>query len=88
MRLNAVTATPAEREATNLAAILAHFAQEGFTRCEPRLLQPAHVFLDRSGEDFRGRLYLTSDGSGAEFCLRPEYTIPVCLDYLASARAG
>jgi len=86
--LNAVTATSAEREATSLAAILAHFAREGFARCEPRLLQPAHVFLDRSGEDFRGRLYLTSDGSGAEFCLRPEYTIPACLDYLASARAG
>lgn len=88
LRLNAVTATSAEREATSLAAILAHFAREGFERCEPRVLQPAHVFLDRSGEDFRGRLYLTSDGSGAEFCLRPEYTIPVCLDYLSSARAG
>lgn len=71
-----------------LAAILAHFQREGFARREPRLLQPAGVFLDRSGEDFRGRLYLTSDGSGAEFCLRPEYTIPVCLDYLASAEAG
>ncbi|MBM3561563.1 MAG: ATP phosphoribosyltransferase regulatory subunit [Alphaproteobacteria bacterium] len=88
LRLNAVTATSAEREATSLAAILAHFARAGFARCEPRLLQPAHVFLDRSGEDFRGRLYLTSDASGAEFCLRPEYTIPVCLDYLASAEAG
>ncbi|MGD9543241.1 MAG: ATP phosphoribosyltransferase regulatory subunit [Methylocystis sp.] len=88
MRLNAVTATSAEREAASLAAVLAHFEREGFARCEPRLLQPAHVFLDRSGEDFRGRLYLTSDGSGAEFCLRPEYTIPVCLDYLASAQAG
>lgn len=86
--MNAVTAASAEREATSLAAILAHFAREGFARREPRLLQPAHVFLDRSGEDFRGRLYLTSDGSGAEFCLRPEYTIPVCLDYLASAQAG
>lgn len=86
--MNAVTATSAEREAASLAAVLAHFEREGFARCEPRLLQPAHVFLDRSGEDFRGRLYLTSDGSGAEFCLRPEYTIPVCLDYLASAQAG
>lgn len=86
--MNAVTATSAEREATSLAAVLAHFERQGFARCEPRLLQPAHVFLDRSGEDFRGRLYLTSDGSGTEFCLRPEYTIPVCLDYLASAQAG
>ncbi|WP_246657132.1 ATP phosphoribosyltransferase regulatory subunit [Methylocystis sp. B8] len=84
----AAPAEPDNRQAVSLAAILAHFAREGFARCEPRLLQPAHVFLDRSGEDFRGRLYLTSDGSGAEFCLRPEYTIPVCLDYLASAQAG
>ncbi|MGJ0396661.1 MAG: ATP phosphoribosyltransferase regulatory subunit [Methylocystis sp.] len=86
--MTVVTAAAAACEATRLAAILAHFAQKGFARCEPRLLQPAHVFLDRSGEDFRGRLYLTSDGSGAEFCLRPEYTIPVCLDYLASGQAG
>ncbi|WP_428402742.1 ATP phosphoribosyltransferase regulatory subunit [Methylocystis sp.] len=86
--MNFAAAASAERQASRLAAILAHFAREGFARCEPRLLQPAHVFLDRSGEDFRGRLYLTSDGSGAEFCLRPEYTIPVCLEYLASAEAG
>lgn len=75
---------PARRGAEKLAAILAHFERAGFARHEPGLLQPAGVFLDRSGEDFRGHLYLTTDASGAEFCLRPEYTIPVCLDYLAS----
>lgn len=77
-----------ERDIDRLAAILAQFAHAGFVRREPRLLQPAGVFLDRSGEDFRGRLYLTGDAAGAEYCLRPEYTIPVCLDYLASAQAG
>ena len=41
-----------------------------------------------SGEDIRSRLYLTSDLSGAEYCLRPEYTIPVCRHYLASEAAG
>ena len=41
-----------------------------------------------SGEDIRGRLYLTSDASGAELCLRPDYTVPVCLAYLASPDAG
>ena len=65
-----------------LNAILDHFERSGFERKEPKLLQPTGVFLDRSGEDFRGRLYLTNDASGAEFCLRPEYTIPICLDYL------
>jgi ATP phosphoribosyltransferase regulatory subunit len=60
----------------------------GFARIEPPILQPASVFLDMSGEDIRGRLYLTSDSDGAELCLRPDYTIPVCLAYLASPRAG
>lgn len=64
------------------------FAAAGYARCEPPILHPAKVFLDLSGEDIRGRLYLTSDSSGAEFCLRPEYTIPVCRAYLASAEAG
>src|SRR5277367_1241437 len=41
-----------------------------------------------SGEEIRGRLYLTSDASGAELCLRPDYTIPVCLAHLASPRPG
>jgi ATP phosphoribosyltransferase regulatory subunit len=81
-------ATKQEEGRGRLEAILACFERRGFARREPPLLQPAGVFLDRSGEDFRGRLYLTSDASGAELCLRPEYTIPVCLDYLASPQAG
>jgi ATP phosphoribosyltransferase regulatory subunit len=36
----------------------------------------------------RSKLYLTSDLSGAEYCLRPEYTIPVCRLYLAQPTAG
>jgi ATP phosphoribosyltransferase regulatory subunit len=77
-------ATDASRRLSQrLTAILDYFERAGFARREPRLLQPAGVFLDRAGEDFRGRLYLTSDASGAELCLRPEYTIPICLDYLA-----
>jgi ATP phosphoribosyltransferase regulatory subunit len=67
-----------------LSAIVSHVQRAGFARREPQLLQPAGVFLDRLGEDFRGRLYLTSDASGVELCLRPEYTIPIALDYLAS----
>jgi ATP phosphoribosyltransferase regulatory subunit len=33
-------------------------------------------------------LFLVSEASGAELCLRPEYTIPVCREYLASSQAG
>ena len=70
------------------ARALDRLLEAGFTRIEPPVLQPASVFLDMSGEDIRGRLYLTSDADGAELCLRPDYTIPVCLAYLASAQAG
>jgi ATP phosphoribosyltransferase regulatory subunit len=81
----------AAASASRLAAgerALAHFLAAGFARLEPPLLQPASVFLDMSGEDIRGRLYLTSDASGAELCLRPDYTVPVCLAYIASPAAG
>ena len=70
------------------ALALGRLLEAGFERIEPPLLQPASIFLDMSGEDIRGRLYLTSDADGVELCLRPDYTIPVCLAYLASERAG
>jgi len=83
-----VTRTDRPKEQERLETVLAHFVDAGFARREPALLQPAGVFLDRLGEDFRGRLYLVNDGGDAELCLRPEYTIPVSLDYLASPEAG
>jgi ATP phosphoribosyltransferase regulatory subunit len=70
------------------ARALGRLIEAGFERVEPPILQPASVFLEMSGEDIRGRLYLTSDADGAELCLRPDYTIPVCLAYLASAQTG
>ncbi len=74
-------ASPGERA-------LEHFLGAGFVRIEPPILHPAAVFLDMSGEEIRGRLFLTNDASGEELCLRPEFTIPVCRAYLASADAG
>ncbi len=69
-------------------ALLLSFAQAGYLRAEPAILQPAEPFLDLSGEDIRKSLYLTTDPSGEELCLRPDLTIPVARDYLASPRAG
>ncbi len=69
-------------------ALLLSFAQAGYVRAEPDILQPAEPFLDLSGEDIRRSLYLTTDPSGEELCLRPDLTIPVARDYLASGRAG
>src|SRR5689334_1110269 len=69
-------------------ALLLSFTQAGYVRSEPAILQPAEPFLDLSGEDIRKSLYLTSDATGEELCLRPDLTIPVARDYLASAEAG
>jgi ATP phosphoribosyltransferase regulatory subunit len=68
-------------------AVIAHLTRAGYPRIEPPILQPASIFFD-SGEDLRAQLYLTSDLSGADYCLRPEYTIPVLTSYLASTSAG
>jgi ATP phosphoribosyltransferase regulatory subunit len=82
-----VPPTDARRREAGIRA-LDHFLGAGFARIEPSVLQPASAFLDMSGEEIRGRLYLTSDAGGAELCLRPEYTIPVCLAHLASPQPG
>jgi ATP phosphoribosyltransferase regulatory subunit len=86
-----MTLTAAPR-ATGSAAwadgLLLSFGKAGYARAEPSILQPAEPFLDLSGEDIRKSLYLTTDAGGEELCLRPDLTIPVARDYLASPRAG
>src|SRR4051812_9509212 len=69
-------------------ALIASFERAGYARVAPAILQPAEPFLDLSGEDIRKRMYLTGDPQGHELCLRPDLTIPVSRDYLASPFAG
>src|SRR2546430_6079513 len=87
-----MTVTAAVRGAAGSAAgadaLLLSFAQGGYVQAHPGILQRAEPFLDLSGEDIRKSLYLTTDASGEELCLRPDLTIPVARDYLASGRAG
>ena len=51
------------------------------------LLQPADPILDAAGEDIRRRIFMTADLRGNALCLRPEFTIPVCLAHIESGRA-
>jgi ATP phosphoribosyltransferase regulatory subunit len=85
-------ASPAASSATGSAskaeALLTSFASAGYQPAQPSILQPAEPFLDLSGEDIRKSLYLTTDARGDELCLRPDITIPVARDYLASAAVG
>jgi ATP phosphoribosyltransferase regulatory subunit len=64
--------------------LIALFQAAGFPLADAPLLQRADVFLDLSGEDIRRRLFLTQDAAGHELCLRPEFTIPLCLQAVAA----
>lgn len=65
-------------------AMLRVFAAKRYVRVEPPILQPAELFLDRSGEEIRRRTFVLDDGQGRELCLRPELTLPVCRMHLES----
>lgn len=67
--------------------ILAHFAARGAEMVEVPVIQPADPFLDMAGEDLRRRIFLTESETGETLCLRPEFTIPVCLDHIVN-RSG
>jgi ATP phosphoribosyltransferase regulatory subunit len=69
-------------------ALVASYERAGYARVAPAILQPAEPFLDLSGEDIRKRMFLTASPAGEELCLRPDLTIPVSRDYLASGAAG
>lgn len=70
-----------------LPIILNHFDTIGCAFPDVALLQPADPFLDTTGEDLRRRIFMTQETSGNQLCLRPEFTIPVCLDHLKEGRS-
>ena len=58
------------------------FASRGCAMPEIATLQPADPFLETAGEDLRRRIFMTENEHGAALCLRPEFTIPVCLHHM------
>ena len=67
-------------------AIMAVFERAGFDHIAPDIIQPADIFLERSGEDIRARTFVFTDPSGAEMCLRPDLTVPACRYHLGHAQ--
>ena len=72
-------------EALNAQAdvLLDLFAARGYARAEPSVLQPAALFLDRSGEEIRRRTFTLTDPSGRE---RGDVVVPPA--YNGSAAPG
>lgn len=86
--MDASLTTPSQAPDARAEALVASYESAGYARVAPAMLQPAEPFLDLSGEDIRRRMYLTTAPDGDEFCLRPDLTIPVSREYLASRLAG
>lgn len=76
-----------ERCATDAlnASMTKVFEAAGAEYIEPDIIQPADVFLERSGEHIRSRTYVFADPSGAQLCLRPDLTVPACRYHLEQA---
>jgi ATP phosphoribosyltransferase regulatory subunit len=87
-RFDMTTGTKSSQPDARAEALVAAYERAGYARIAPAILQPAEPFLDLSGEDIRKRMFLTADPEGRELCLRPDLTIPVSIDYLASSAAG
>lgn len=73
--------TGAALRRANLEALV---EAQGATRATPPLLLSADPYFDLAGEEFGRRLLLTTDASGAEYCLRPDFTLPIVADYIAN----
>ncbi len=65
--------------------LLDEFAARNTARVNTPVIQPAAPFLDMAGEDLRRRIFLTESETGESLCLRPEFTIPVCLRHIETA---
>jgi ATP phosphoribosyltransferase regulatory subunit len=80
-------------EATRLLRLAgtcnAAFERYGYEPIVLPILEGAEIFLERSGEEIRSRMYILRDPRGREICLRPEMTISAArafLDKMSSRR--
>lgn len=76
--------TPASRR-TDLRALI---DASGNVHVNPPMLLQANQYFDLAGEELGRRLLITSDHDGVEYCLRPDFTLPIVSSYLKDGLAG
>ena len=76
--------TPSERR----AAMVRLVESRTVTRVSPPLLLPAGPYLDLAGEEFGRQLLLSTANNGIEYCLRPDFTLPIAKSYLDDGMLG
>jgi ATP phosphoribosyltransferase regulatory subunit len=70
------------------AALVRLVESRTVTRVAPPLLLPAGPFFDLAGEEFGRQLLLTTANSGVEYCLRPDFTLPIAQQYIEDEMMG
>ncbi|TCT38827.1 ATP phosphoribosyltransferase regulatory subunit [Martelella mediterranea] len=63
--------------------IISEFKARATVMTDTPVIQPAAPFLDMTGEALRRRIFMTESETGESLCLRPEFTIPVCMGHIA-----
>ncbi|MEO6012097.1 MAG: ATP phosphoribosyltransferase regulatory subunit [Devosia sp.] len=76
--------TPSERR----GAMIRLVESRTVVRVAPALLLPASPYLDLAGEEFGRQLLLTTANDGTEYCLRPDFTLPIAKSYLDEGMLG
>ncbi len=76
--------SPGERR----AAMVRLVESRTVTRVAPPLLLPASPYLELAGEEFGRNLLLTTANNGIEYCLRPDFTLPIAKSYLDDGMTG
>jgi len=61
---------------------------EGIARVNPPMLLEANQYFELAGEEFGRSLLMSLANDGIEYCLRPEFTIPIVSQYVRQGLAG
>lgn len=70
-----------------LARIRQPLETPGAELAETPLLQPLNLLLDLAGEAMRARLFIVQSEGGVESCLRPDFTVAIAGQHIASGRS-
>ncbi|MCF6344179.1 MAG: ATP phosphoribosyltransferase regulatory subunit [Devosiaceae bacterium] len=61
-------------------------SRNGVNFIDPNILLPAEDFFNLAGEEFAKRLILTANSTQKEYCLRPDFTLPIAKNYLQNGQ--
>tara|TARA_Y100000590_G_scaffold470400_1_gene664554 strand:- start:19399 stop:20553 length:1155 start_codon:yes stop_codon:yes gene_type:complete len=66
----------------DLDKITQYFIENGYNYFNPSMTLPAEIVMNFMGEDVRNRLLFVASPDGQEYCIRPDFTLSLALDYL------